>query len=763
MAHTDNSNGAWLPGFQDASTENTCPYVDHTKGYGWATTDCTSDRKSSLCEEGCKQIRSSGQSVLTVALTRSSTFTFYVKPTVNGLWWKLFLWAHDFQERYQIRMFGEQISLARISLGVLDMTNTFPYNVFSLEAEEFHKFWVRLADGKVSIGRGGDLQPLVELADPEPLQGPPWYLAIRNEPGYEIDWKFCDLVPGYCNAAGDDCRRRYRDDCTDGITYYSCPRNEPDSIASPSCQSSPQSLGMETREIEDNQIEASTSNDIAPNARLNSKPKPEPPPQMIIFPAPRSISNYAKMSPAVVRDLSMFTLCLHMHTDLSSSSPKGGLVSYAVGSVQYANELLLYSEVNGFHLWVDNQKAITADLPVWDGGWHAICATWRGTDGRWQLYADGVLGDSGVGLSVGGAVDSGGTWILGQDQDAVEGGFDVSQAFIGELSQVNLWDRVLSADEIGTDSSVTCGHHGNVIDWTATSVRDFGLVSRDRHLQCGQTDVLTSVALGRTSTQSSTAYGALASRATDGNTDSNFGAGSCTHTSVDDIDPWWQVDLEAQFPIKKVVIFNRVIAPERINPFYLHIGDSIIVRSNPKCGGEHRFPETWPRSIDIWCDGMRGRYVGVQLYGTNERQLTLCEVQVFTDIATGGGWMPPTWYIQDNGDFWNGVDSYDIWIGVRLSTAKLIIGILTQGADDEHYVTSYKMSYSDDGNVFEFYERDCEEKIFYGNTDGHTIAKNILEQPVTALAVRLHPLTWHRSKDPGLRFDFLTCQGQGRG
>ena len=33
--------------------------------------------------------------------------------------------------------------------------------------------------------------------------------------------------------------------------------------------------------------------------------------------------------------------------------------------------------------------------------------------------------------------------MLGQDQDKLAGDFDVEEAFVGELSQLNVWDSVL--------------------------------------------------------------------------------------------------------------------------------------------------------------------------------------------------------------------------------------------------------------------------------------------------------------------------------
>jgi len=68
----------------------------------------------------------------------------------------------------------------------------------------------------------------------------------------------------------------------------------------------------------------------------------------------------------------------------------------------------------------------------------------------------------------------------------------------------------------------------------------------------------TNLALNRPATQSSTAFGGVASRAVDGNTDGDFGNGSVTHTNTDaPYENWWQVDLQQVAPIGEVVVHNR--------------------------------------------------------------------------------------------------------------------------------------------------------------------------------------------------------------
>ncbi|XP_078571557.1 uncharacterized protein LOC144859143 [Branchiostoma floridae x Branchiostoma japonicum] len=205
--------------------------------------------------------------------------------------------------------------------------------------------------------------------------------------------------------------------------------------------------------------------------------------QKMTFPTSRSTSNYVKLWSTLPRALSNFTLCLHMRSPRNSHT-KMGLVSYAVGS--HDNEILLYKDdANRLQIWVDDKMAKTSPLPVLGGTWHVLCATWRSTNGAWQFYFDGVLRNSGSGLSTGGRVGTGGTWILGQDQDTVGGGFDASQAFIGDLSQVNLWNRVLSSAEMN-DQSASCDRHGNVIDWADTFFDKRGKVTSSAYSPCKQ-------------------------------------------------------------------------------------------------------------------------------------------------------------------------------------------------------------------------------------------------------------------------------------
>lgn len=88
--------------------------------------------------------------------------------------------------------------------------------------------------------------------------------------------------------------------------------------------------------------------------------------------------------------------------------------------------------------------------------WHHICFTWVSANGGWQLYKNGQLVDDGTGKSTNYVILSGGTAVIGQDQDSVGGGFQKQDAFgPGEVTELNLWNRVLSGSDIA-DQCANC-------------------------------------------------------------------------------------------------------------------------------------------------------------------------------------------------------------------------------------------------------------------------------------------------------------------
>lgn len=104
------------------------------------------------------------------------------------------------------------------------------------------------------------------------------------------------------------------------------------------------------------------------------------------------------------------------------------------------------------------------------------------------------------------------------------------------------------AKTIGTDKAVS-GRYVRV-----------ELTGPQRTLTLAEVQVFSdnaNVALKKKASQSSTASGGVASRAVDGNTSGTYTDNSSTHTSEGSENPWWEVDLGREFPIEKIVVWNR--------------------------------------------------------------------------------------------------------------------------------------------------------------------------------------------------------------
>src|SRR5205085_4283715 len=81
------------------------------------------------------------------------------------------------------------------------------------------------------------------------------------------------------------------------------------------------------------------------------------------------------------------------------------------------------------------------------------------------------------------------------------------------------------------------------------------------------------VARGGTAKQISTAFGGDASRAIDGNTSGKYADGGQTHTAENIGNPWWEVDLGAEYAITSITIYNRTADNfgKRLNTFTLRL------------------------------------------------------------------------------------------------------------------------------------------------------------------------------------------------
>ncbi|KAK7940304.1 hypothetical protein WMY93_003630 [Mugilogobius chulae] len=169
-----------------------------------------------------------------------------------------------------------------------------------------------------------------------------------------------------------------------------------------------------------------------------------------------------------------FTVCMWLK---SSASPGIG-TPFSYGVPGQANEIVLIEWGNNPIELLVNDKVAQLPLSVSDGRWHHICITWTTRDGFWEAYQDGERLGTGDNLAPWHPIKPGGVIILGQEQDIVGGRFDATQAFVGELSQFNMWDRVLRPVDIVGLANCSAYMPGNVVPWVDANVEVFGGASK---------------------------------------------------------------------------------------------------------------------------------------------------------------------------------------------------------------------------------------------------------------------------------------------
>ena len=116
--------------------------------------------------------------------------------------------------------------------------------------------------------------------------------------------------------------------------------------------------------------------------------------------------------------------------------------------------------------YVHSLSSSAKNIVINDGKWHAICGLWSSKDGEVKIYNHGKLVHSQYAFRKNQFISAGGTWVLGHDQDTLGGGFVTDQMMQGEITEVNIWDRVLSDEEIKSFStSCQSRLQGNVKSW----------------------------------------------------------------------------------------------------------------------------------------------------------------------------------------------------------------------------------------------------------------------------------------------------------
>ncbi|XP_008430821.1 serum amyloid P-component-like isoform X1 [Poecilia reticulata] len=163
------------------------------------------------------------------------------------------------------------------------------------------------------------------------------------------------------------------------------------------------------------------------------------------------------------------TVCFRFLTDLKRQY---ALFSLAVPS--FPNGFLFYKNEDSFELCARDKCQIFEGLDFQLNKWHSVCGTWDAASGLVQVWLNGQHSSRkpASGHNIYGPV----IIILGQDQDSYAGGFDVTQSFVGLMSDLHMWNYKLSPCEIRKYTNDGDYTKGNMLNWNSLDFQIIGSV-----------------------------------------------------------------------------------------------------------------------------------------------------------------------------------------------------------------------------------------------------------------------------------------------
>uniref|UniRef100_UPI0037E90C27 serum amyloid P-component-like n=1 Tax=Semicossyphus pulcher TaxID=241346 RepID=UPI0037E90C27 len=169
--------------------------------------------------------------------------------------------------------------------------------------------------------------------------------------------------------------------------------------------------------------------------------------------------------------LTALTMCMRFFSSLTREQ---SLFSLAVPSEPNAF-LLTMPSAGMYRLHINGPALDISGLSYFTQEWNSVCWTWDSSDGLTTLWVNGnrstrhILGAK---VSLSGVPSI----ILGQEQDTYGGGFDKTQSFVGDITDMHLWNSSISLCEIRFFMDGSTFTPGNLINWRNLQYSTDGLV-----------------------------------------------------------------------------------------------------------------------------------------------------------------------------------------------------------------------------------------------------------------------------------------------
>ncbi|KAG9465785.1 hypothetical protein GDO78_017733 [Eleutherodactylus coqui] len=133
-------------------------------------------------------------------------------------------------------------------------------------------------------------------------------------------------------------------------------------------------------------------------------------------------------------------------------------------------------EKNMFSLSIYGDQRIILKKPF-VRNWTSLCVSWTSDAGDVKIWINGDYYEK-RNFQKGESISGVPFIVIGEEQDLYGGGFNKSQSFIGDIADVNLWDRTLTKEEV-TDFLYHDNIRGNVITWRALRFNHKGYVAKN--------------------------------------------------------------------------------------------------------------------------------------------------------------------------------------------------------------------------------------------------------------------------------------------
>ncbi|NP_001085632.1 MGC82682 protein [Xenopus laevis] len=190
--------------------------------------------------------------------------------------------------------------------------------------------------------------------------------------------------------------------------------------------------------------------------------------KVFLFPE-ESNSSYVKLLPEKSGPYKALSVCLRYYSWLYR-----GFTLFSLATSDINNDFhLFYSPRHYFRVSVGNEDLIY--IGIQHATWISICASWDSSSGVVELWMEGTPYPRKI-FQKGHIISKDPSIIIGQEQLLHGNYFNITQSFVGEISDIHMWDTALTFKNI-SDVLQYNNLTGNVISWSSLNYKAEGRIA----------------------------------------------------------------------------------------------------------------------------------------------------------------------------------------------------------------------------------------------------------------------------------------------